>query len=482
MRAVVSLRIRLGLLAALSLVAACGDRQEQAVRVAVLDSDSAPQRAIRAATVEGLVAVDHEGQIVPALADRWIVTEDGQSYIFRLRDGTWADGSPLTGETARTALRQALASLRGSPLRLDLAAIEEVRAMAGRVVELRLTRPMPDLLQLLAQPELGLAYRGQGAGPMALRRDGDAVILTPIPPEGRGLPAVKNWAQSARPVRLLTVPADRAVALFAKGDLDAVLGGTFAEWPAVLSSSLPGQAIRVDPVAGLFGLAVLHQDGFLAEAENREAIAMAIDREALAAAMRAPGWAPTTRIVSPATPGDADLVAERWADIAVPQRQAIAASRVARWRARRGEVVLRIALSTGPGADRLFSRLATDLAAAGFKVQRVGAEAAADLQVIDAVAPYSRPDWFFLQLGCKARPAACSPAADARYAEALAIIEPAGRSQALAEAEAQLAADNVFVPLGPPLRWSLASPGLAGLTPNRWALHPLLALAVAVDK
>ena len=49
--------------------------------------------------------------------------------------------------------------------------------------------------------------------------DGDAVILTPIPPEGRGLPAVENWAQLARPVRLLAAPAGRAVALFAKGEL-----------------------------------------------------------------------------------------------------------------------------------------------------------------------------------------------------------------------------------------------------------------------
>ena len=32
---------------------------------------------------------------------------DGKSYIFRLRDGTWPDGSPITGETARAALRRA---------------------------------------------------------------------------------------------------------------------------------------------------------------------------------------------------------------------------------------------------------------------------------------------------------------------------------------------------------------------------------------
>ena len=44
---------------------------------------------VRAATDAGLVTLDQKGEVVPALADRWIVTDDGLSYIFRLRDGAW---------------------------------------------------------------------------------------------------------------------------------------------------------------------------------------------------------------------------------------------------------------------------------------------------------------------------------------------------------------------------------------------------------
>lgn len=166
-------------LAAGTALAGCGRRDEQSMAVVMLPSDPGAARAIRAATVEGLVAVDAEGRIVPALADRWIVTDDGESYIFRLRDGTWPDGSPLTGESARAALRQSLAAMRASPLQAELESIDEVRAMAGRVVEIRLSRPVPDLLQLLARPELGLARKGAGAGPMALRRTGKQAVLTP---------------------------------------------------------------------------------------------------------------------------------------------------------------------------------------------------------------------------------------------------------------------------------------------------------------
>ncbi len=469
-------------LAAGTALSGCGGNGEQSVAVAMLPSDPGAARAIRAATVEGLVAVDAEARIVPALADRWIVTDDGQSYIFRLRDGIWPDGSPLTGESARAALRQALATLRTSPLQAELESIDEVRAMAGRVVEIRLSRPVPDLLQLLARPELGLARRGAGTGPMALRRSGKQAVLTPIPPEQRGLPAVKDWNKLVRPVVVSSTSAKSAVAFFNAGRVDVVLGGTFNEWPAVFGSSIPRPAIQVDRAVGLFGLALVHTDGFLAEPEHREAIAMAIDRRSLAEALREPGWMATTRMVTPGTDGDNGLVAERWAELSIEQRRAIATSRVARWRARRGPVVLRIAMPAGAGADLVFARLAADLGAAGFTVERVAATAPADLRLIDEVGAYNRASWFFYRLGCRARPSACSPAADAKFAEARNLPDPATRAQAMAAAEAQLAADNVFVPFGAPLRWMLAGPDVTGLSANTLALHPLLPLAMRPAK
>ena len=94
---------RAGLVACV-LLAGCGAGKNTAVTVVAIGDPSTPfeksvrmsppARLVRGATVEGLVGFDEQGQIVPALADRWIITDDGLSYIFRLRDGTWADGSP----------------------------------------------------------------------------------------------------------------------------------------------------------------------------------------------------------------------------------------------------------------------------------------------------------------------------------------------------------------------------------------------------
>ncbi len=38
---------------------------------------------------------------------------------------------------------------------------------------------------------------------------------------------------------------------------------------------------------------------------------------------------------------------------------------------------------------------------------------------------------------------------------------------------------NVFVPLGAPIRWSLARAGVEGFQENRWNMHPLFAFAQA---
>lgn len=148
---------------------------------------SAAAQQVRAATATGLVSLDSHGEIVPSIAERWIVTEDGLSYIFRVRDANWPDGSQITAEQVRNSLRQTIRRLRGTSLGLDLAAVSQVRAMTGRVVEIDLSAPVPDFLQLLAQPELGISYKGQVAGPMVLaenKRDG-GIVLTPLPGKAR---------------------------------------------------------------------------------------------------------------------------------------------------------------------------------------------------------------------------------------------------------------------------------------------------------
>lgn len=480
------------LLAALALGSCGAAGDDSVVELAFIDDAGAlaeegvrlspAAQHLRAATHEGLVALDATGEVVPAIAERWIVTEDGRSYIFRLRNSAWSDGEPLTSQAVRDELRRAFARMRGTTLGLDLAQVAEVRAMAGRVVEIRLSGPMPGFLQLLAQPELGLSRDGQGTGPMRGTPDGDTVVLSALPPGERGLPDMEGWAEAVKTVRLRVMTAQDAAAAFDEGEANVVLGGTIANLPLADTGALLSGTVRLDAALGLFGLDFAHDDGFFADPANREAIALAIDRDEVLQAFNIGGWLPTTRIVAPelAEVERGARPPERWAGSTIEARQGQAARRVAAWEASTGEdLLLRLYLPPGPGSEVLFRQLANDLADAGISVRRAESENATDLVLKDRMARYPGSRWFLNQFHCSIARGPCSPEADALVRDSMAAATPAEQVALLAEAESVLHAANVFVPLGAPIRWSLVRGGVEGFEENRWNVHPLFPFAQA---
>ena len=95
------------LMGAAAMVAGCSQEASGPVAVSVIGTaadfakplENLPDpgaKLILEATAQGLVAFDASGEILPALAQRWIVEEDGRSYIFRLRRAQWPDGSKVT--------------------------------------------------------------------------------------------------------------------------------------------------------------------------------------------------------------------------------------------------------------------------------------------------------------------------------------------------------------------------------------------------
>jgi ABC-type transport system substrate-binding protein len=475
-------------LAALAL-AGCG-RNDGAVEVAFIDTPeqlfasgvrlSAGAQHVRAATGAGLVALDAQGEVIPALADRWIVTDDGRSFIFRLRDGTWPDGRELTAESARAALLDALRALRGTSLGLDLQPIDEVRAMAGRVVEIRLSSPVPMLLQLLAQPELVLVRGEGGSGDMVLTRTGDRAVLTMKPPVARGVPEEPNWEAHVRAVGLRPATAEQAVALFDDGEVDVVLGGRIDSLPLADTGPLSRGTVRLDAALGLFGLHVRRAEGLLATAQGREALAMALDRPQLIAAFNIGGWVPTTRVVAPGLPGDPGYVGERWTERTIEDLRAAAAGRVAAWRRANGggEARLSLAIGQAPGLDMLFRELSAQLGTIGVRLVRVDEGAPADLVLVDRVARYAEPRWFLNQFHCSLGNGLCDTDADFLVQQAMAEIDPVARATSIAEAESALTLANVYIPFGSPLRFSLVRGDVDGFASNAWAFHPLPPLAV----
>lgn len=101
----------------------CGGRQHDPIRpsptgstrLPLTESDT-PHRVLRDALAQGLVRFDANGQIEQGLAERWIVIDEGGSFIFRLREAKWNDGTPVTAEQVVPILRRLVSPRSGNPL------------------------------------------------------------------------------------------------------------------------------------------------------------------------------------------------------------------------------------------------------------------------------------------------------------------------------------------------------------------------------
>ena len=115
---------------------------------------------------EGLLEFDEDLDVIPALADRWSVSEDGLTYAFRLRSSVqFHDGSPLTAEDVVLSFERMLNPANALPGRWVLSGLVEeggVRAVGADSVELRLKEPNPVFASLLATPQASI-LRGGGA-------------------------------------------------------------------------------------------------------------------------------------------------------------------------------------------------------------------------------------------------------------------------------------------------------------------------------
>ena len=476
------------------LLIACGDaRGDGVVDVAIIgeaaDADTDSVRLnhagqhIRAATAQGLVRLDEAGDVVPAIAERWIVTDDGTSYIFRIREFDLADNERLTAQAVRDSLRRTIARLAGTSMGLDFGKLRDIRAMTGRVVEIRLKSPMPELLHLLAQPEMGLSVGRSAIGPMTYVDDGGSLLLDPMPPEARGLPLQPGWNEEVRRIRLGAVSAEAATNGFAEGRYDVVLGGTLADLPLAEAGPLSRGTIRLGSTVGLFGLDIRRAEGFLAEAENREMLAMALDRAALIEPFNIAGWTASTRLVPPDFSGSSEPATERWGSLSLEQRRARSREAVAAWARANGEVTMRIALPDGPGSDILLRGLAAQWAEIGVRLIRVTGDGVrqggAELVLRDRVARFGGALWFLNQFNCRVTRSICSEDVDFLVELANNAADPAESANYMAEAEAALIAFNPFIPIGAPIRWSMVRADVAGFAENPWNLHPLFPLSRA---
>ena len=484
------------LLTALALAAlglsGCGKQNEGVTRVAAIgeaprlvETVTAPlspgEALLRENMAQGLVRFDQRGQVVPGLAERWNVSDDGLSYIFRLETGEWPDGRKIRADEVARILSRQLRAASTNPLKDTLGAVGEIVAMTDRVIEIRLLAPRPNLLQLLAQPELGLVRASVGTGPFQPPTADEAAA---IPPDDSAKGTlllthrvrIPDAEDPVEKVRIGGGSARALVAAFADGNLDLVVGGTVDDLPVALGQKMPRGALRFDPVAGLFGLAPTKRSEALAKADVRRLLSRAIDRAGLIGGLRVGGLSPRATLLQAGLEGIGQPPQPGWLEQPADERRAALVAEANRLFGTAERPTLRIAIPDGPGGKYLLARLGYDWAPLGIKVERAPGAASADLVWVDEVAPSASPAWFLRRFRCGVAPI-CVEQAEPLLAQARATVDAQQRAALFREAAGMMDRDQLFIPIAAPIRWSLVSGRAPGFAENSFARHTLVGLA-----
>ncbi|MGZ4410580.1 MAG: ABC transporter substrate-binding protein [Gaiellaceae bacterium] len=259
-----------------------------------------------------LVEAWPERTIVPSLAERWEISDDGLRYVFHLRDGLrWSDGEPLSARDVEFGIKRVLDPEGPGSSAAIYFVLENgqdyclgrnrdadrigVRALDDLTLEFRLIAPAPYFMSVMNRPDGGPQPRH------ANERDGAAwtdvsgqVVSGPFRIAERGddllvLERREDYANAVRPgnvrrVELVRSSVGAALESYERGELDVV---TVRYTPRLADqvSQRAGSDVVIGPAAWTGYLAFDHSDPTAANPDFRRALAHAIDREALERAL-----------------------------------------------------------------------------------------------------------------------------------------------------------------------------------------------------
>ncbi len=140
-----------------------------------LDESLDPHKAVAAGTkevmfnvFEGLVKPAPSGDLIPAVAEKYDITEDGSVYTFTLREGiTFHNGDAVTAEDVKYSLERVAAADEPGVVQVGaLSVIESIETPDERTVVLRLSAPSNDLLAYLTAAVIPADYTEQDTQPV----------------------------------------------------------------------------------------------------------------------------------------------------------------------------------------------------------------------------------------------------------------------------------------------------------------------------
>lgn len=118
---------------------------------------------------EGLVKPNSEGELIPAVASDYTISEDGMRYTFTLRDGVkFHNGDPVTIEDVIYSIKRCAGMLEDQtePLVSAYSVIAEMNTPDEKTVELVLSEADTELIGYLTEAILPEGYENQASSPV----------------------------------------------------------------------------------------------------------------------------------------------------------------------------------------------------------------------------------------------------------------------------------------------------------------------------
>lgn len=234
---------------------------------------------------DGLVEVDQAGNIVPALAKSYTISNDGLAYTFELNTATFHDGTSFDSADVVATLDRIRAEATASPKASEFANITAVTALDEHSVTVTLAKPTPALLASLASgwgamlPSEKLASGHDfgnepvGTGPFKLAswvRD-NAITLDRNADYYQGAPALERVV-----IRFVNDSAVQYQGLIT-GEFDIIDTVPQSQQAAVESN--PALALVREPSGTVLVAALNTRRPYLDDARVRRALNMAVDTE-----------------------------------------------------------------------------------------------------------------------------------------------------------------------------------------------------------
>lgn len=254
-------------------------------------SVSATDRLVYQMINAPLMTQEIDGSVTPGLAEDFEFNADYTAITMQLRDANFSDGSPITADdVVATFTRHA--GVEGSTIASTLARVSSFEATGDQEVTFTFPRPFPSFTDVMAQGSLGIV-------PAASLADAEAYYEAPDVTSGPYTIA-ETWAGNslelaANPefwgpqpiVENLTVTvvedANSAISQVQNGQID--FAGDLAPNFVTQIEGTPGLTVEETILAGFYDLRLNNASGVFSDVNVRQAVNLALDREAIVAAI-----------------------------------------------------------------------------------------------------------------------------------------------------------------------------------------------------